>query len=154
MRFPRFKRLVHRGITHFSSMEFLSTYENELISADHGRFWRSVVAKNCNFLPPFQSQAMRCKIRTRWAIRIIFFPVIPHVSYFYNEIIWIKRAETGALTKLWMALKHKKLMKKTYCNDLFELRANKRTPFRPLFSNDPMVNIWHMGYHWIKKLSS
>ena len=42
-------------------------------------------------------------------------------------------AERGALTKLWMALKHKKLMKKTYCNDLVELRANKRPPFRPPF---------------------
>ena len=42
-------------------------------------------------------------------------------------------AEKGALTKLWMALNRKQFMKNTHCNDLFELKANKRTPLRPPF---------------------
>ena len=59
-----------------------------------------------------------------------------HTRHIFTMGSFEKRgAERGALTKLWMALKHKKLMKNTYCNDLFELKANKRTPFRPLFRN-------------------
>ena len=155
MPFPGFKRLVHRAITHFSSMEFLSTYENQLISADHGRFWRSVVAKNCNFLPPFQSQAMRCKIRTRWAMRIIFYSSdTPRVIFLPCDHL----KKGGRKGVRLFALSSNKSLQYVFFHQFFmlesHLKLSERTPFCPPFSNDPMVKIWHVGYHWNKKLSS
>ena len=103
----------------------------QLIMADFDDRWWQKIAIFCQL---FQSQAMRCKIRTRWAMRIIFYSNdTPRVIFLPRD--HLKRgAERGALTKLWMALKHKKLMKKTYCNDLFELRANKRPVFPKVLS--------------------
>ena len=154
MPFPGFKRLVHRAITHFSSMEFLSTYENQLISADHGRFWRSVVAKNCNFLPPFQSQKMRCEIRTRWAMRIIFYSSdTPRVIFLPWDHLK-KGAERGALIRFQL----KQVVTIWFFINFLCLRAMQSlvsAPLSaPLFSNDPMIKIWHVGHHWNKKLSS
>ena len=155
MPFPRFKRLVHRAITHFSSVEFISTYENQLISADHGRFWRSVVAKNCNFLPPFQSQAMRCKIRTRWAMRIIFYSSdTPRIIFLPRDHLKKGGRKGGRL----FALSSNKSLQYVFFINFSCLRAIQSlvsAPLSaPLFSNDHMVKIWHVGYHWNKKLSS
>ena len=124
----------------------------QLIMADFDdRSWKKIAI----FFHLFQFQARCCKIRTIWAMRMIFYSCDTTRVIFLPWDHLKKGGRKGcALTKLWMALKHKKLMKNTYCNDLFELRANKRPPFRPLFSNDPMVKIWHVGYHWNKKLSS
>ena len=154
MRFPGFKRLVHRAITHFSSMEFLSTYENQLISADHGRFWRSVVAKNCNFLPPFQSQAMRCKIRTRWAMRIIFYSSdTPRVIF----LPWDHLKKGGRKGVRLFALSSNKSLQYGFFINFLCLRAIQSLVSAPLsallFSNDPVVKIWNVGYQWNKKLS-
>ena len=155
MPFPGFKRLVHRAITHFSSMEFLSTYENQLISADHGRFWRSVVAKNCNFLPPFQSQAMRCKIRTRWAMRIIFYSSdTPRVIFLpWDHLKKGGRKGVRSLSFEWLS-SIKNWWKKHTVTTCLSWEQISAPLSALLFSNDPTVKIWHVGYHWNKKLSS
>ena len=148
MPFPGFKRLVHRAITHFSSMEFISTYENQLISADHGRFWRSVVAKNCNFLPLFQSQAMRCKIRTRWGMRIIFYSSdTPRVIF----LPWDHLKKGGG--RLFALSSNKSLQYVFFINFLC-LRAIQSLVSAPLFSNDREIKIRSVGYYRNEKLSS
>ena len=155
MPFPGFKRLVHRAITHFSSMEFIPAYENQLISADHGQFWRSVVEKNCNFFHLFQFQARGCKIRTRWAMMIIFYSCdTPRVIFLpWDHLKKGGRKGVRSLSFGWLS-NIKNWWKKHTVTTWLSWEQISAPLSAPLFSNDPMVNIWHMGYHWIKKLSS
>ena len=98
----------------------------QLIMADFDDRWLQKIAIFCNL---FQSQAMRCKIRTRWAMRIVFHSSdTPRVIFLPWDHLNGGRKGVRSLSFGWLS--SIKNWWNTYCNDLFELKANTRTPFR------------------------
>ena len=90
----------------------------QLIMADFDdRSWQKIAI----FCHLFQSQAMRCKIRTRWAMRIIFYSSdTPRVIFLPRDHLK-KGGRKGvrSLSFKWLS-SIKNWWKKTYCNDLWE----------------------------------
>ena len=103
----------------------------QLIMADFDdRSWQKIAI----FLPPFQSQAMRCKIRTRWAMRIIFYSSdTPRVIF----LPWDHLKKGGGKGCAYLLSAQTSRYNMFFFHQCFMLESysklSERTPFRPPF---------------------
>ena len=104
----------------------------QLIMADFDdRWWKKIAI----FFHLFQSQAMRCKIRTRWAMRIIFYSSdTPRVIFLPRD--HLKKGGRKGVRSLsfeWF----KQVVTICFFHQFFMLESHsklgERTPFRPPF---------------------
>ena len=102
----------------------------QLIMADFDDRWLQKIANFCNL---FQSQAMRCKIWTRWAMRIMFYcSDTPRVIF----LPW-DHLKKG-VRKGWLICSQlKQVVTVCFFHQFFMLeihsKLTERTPFRPPF---------------------